>query len=84
MGHGWGLRTSDISELETQMQEIQKHNQNRITTVEAEVTASRCCFVTDADRLLESSTHDRTNRANPPSIRSSNGTGKALLKEQGQ
>ena len=33
MGYGWGLRTSDISELEIQMQEIQKHNQNRITTV---------------------------------------------------
>jgi hypothetical protein len=62
MGHGWGLRTSDISELETQMQEIQKHNQNWITTVEAEVTASRWCFVTDADRLLQSSTHDRTKR----------------------
>ena len=62
MGHGWGLRTSDISELETQMQEIQKHNQNRITTVEAEVTASRWCFVTDANRLLQSSTHDRTKR----------------------
>ena len=62
MGYGWGLRTSDISELETQMQEIQKHNQNRITTVEAEVTASRWCFVTDADRLLQSSTHDRTKR----------------------
>lgn len=62
MGHGWGLRTSDISDLETQMQEIQKHNQNRITTVEAEVAASRWCFVTDADRLLQSSTHDRTKR----------------------
>jgi hypothetical protein len=44
------------------MQEIQKHNQNRITTVEPEVTASRWCFVTDADRLLQSGTHDRTKR----------------------
>ena len=63
MGREWGLRTSDISELETQMQEIQKHNQNRITTVDAEVTQSRWCFVTDADRLLQRSTHDRSGYA---------------------
>jgi formate-dependent phosphoribosylglycinamide formyltransferase (GAR transformylase) len=66
------------------MQEIQKHNQNRITTVEAEVTASRWCFVTDATDFSRAARMIGLSASNPPSIRSSNGTGKALLKEQGQ
>jgi hypothetical protein len=44
------------------MQKIQKHYKNRIAAVEAEVTASRWCFVTDADRLLQGGAHYRTKR----------------------
>lgn len=84
MGHGWGLRTSDISELETQMQEIQNHNQNRITTVEAEVTQVGGVLSRMRTDFSRAARMIGLSASNPPSIRSSNGTGKALLKEQGQ
>jgi hypothetical protein len=66
------------------MQKIQKHYQNRIAAVEAEVTASRWCFVTDVDRFLQGSTLYRTKRVESSVDPVVELYGQALLKEQGQ
>ena len=66
------------------MQKIQKHYQNRIAAVEAEVMASRWWFVTDSDRFVQGSTHYRTKCVESSVDPAVERYGQALLKEQRQ
>jgi hypothetical protein len=83
---GGVFRTGDVSELETRMQQMFKGHENRIATIEAALMANRVCFVTETERFLQSGTHCSTKRVGPSvdPVRASNGTGKALFKEQRQ
>ena len=80
------LDTGDVSELETHMQQMYKGYENRIATIQAELTANRVWFVTETDRFLQSGTRCWTKRVGPSvdPVSTSNGTGKALPKEQRQ
>jgi small-conductance mechanosensitive channel len=81
------MRIQNISTTRTiPGHETGKSAPNRIATIEAALTANRVCFVTETERFLQSGTHCSAKRVRPSvdPVRASNGTGKALFKEQRQ